>query len=82
MLKFYGLLAGNIARSKVLLLAITRTRLIYRSADIYWALADIRAKLVYRIGYLLPIKYRISLLPLTDYFLELARALLHSMCLV
>ena len=63
MLKFYGLLAGNKARIEVLPLAITRARLIYRSADIYWALADIRAKLIYRIGYLLPIKYRILQLP-------------------
>ena len=45
MLKFYGLLAGNNARTEVLPLAITGARLIYRSADIYGALADIRAKL-------------------------------------
>ena len=59
MLGFSSLQAGNKARTEVLPLSIARARPIYRLSDIYWALADIRAKLIHRIGYLPPIKYRI-----------------------
>ena len=56
MIGFYGFLAGNKGRTEVLPLAITRAQPLYRSADI-------KAKLMYRIGYLPPIKYRVSQLP-------------------
>ena len=51
-----GLLAGNKARTEVIPLAATRAQPIYRSVDI-------RAKPMYRVGYLPLIKYRIAQLP-------------------
>ena len=53
MIRLYDLWAESKARTEVLPLAFARARLIY------WP-ADIRARLIYRIGYLSRIKYRLS----------------------
>ena len=58
---FYRLLVGNKPRTKVLQLLITRAR------PTYWS-ADIRAKSIYRISYLPPIKYRLGAITLNSLF--------------
>ena len=80
MIGFCGLLAENRARTEVLPLPITRARPIHLVCR--YILGDLRAKPVYRIGSPPPIKYRLSAITLNSLFLEQARALLRSICLV
>ena len=75
---FYGFLAGNKVRTKVLPLLITRAR------TIYWS-ANLRAKLVHCIGSLPPIKYQLSAINLHSLFFRASMTtlrLLHSICYV
>ena len=76
MIGFYGLLAKNRARTEVLPLPITRARPIHLVC--LYISADLRAKPVYRIGSLPPIKYRLSAITLNSLFLEQVRTLLRS----
>ena len=80
MIEFCGLLAENRARTEVLPLPITRARPIHLVCR--YISADLMAKPVYHVGSLPPIKYRLSAITLNSLFLEQARALLRSICLV
>ena len=80
-IKFYSSLHGNKARTEVLLLPITRARLIYLSLG-WYILPDISAKPEYRIGYLLLIKYRLSAITLHSILFRASTSVLVLICLV
>ena len=66
-MRFYTSLYENKARTEVLLLPITRARLIHLSLS-WYILVDVGAKPVYRISYLLLIKFRLSAIALLFIF--------------